>query len=105
MVNLRDKGQPPKKVQKTHSQSGLCSEVRLYIYTDFLLYCRLTVKKKSLNNGRKFYKCQKCDFFQWKNEEEITKQKSGNTSNLRKRERENSYTSVAIAPKLLKLAG
>jgi len=65
----------------------------------------LTVKKKSLNNGRKFYKCQKCDFFQWKNEEEITKQKSGNTSNLRKRERENSYTSVAIAPKLLKLAG
>jgi len=38
-------------------------------------------------------------------EEEITKQKSGNTSNLRKRERENSYTSAAIAPKLLKLAG
>jgi len=76
-------------------------------YKEFLPCCRRTVRKQNENEGRKFYTCRKddkrCEFFQWKNEEEMIKRKSGKTSILQKEE--NSFTSTAAAPKKLRLAG
>jgi DNA topoisomerase-3 len=36
-----------------------------FLKITFLLICRLTVQKAGPNQGRKFYKCSTCNFFEW----------------------------------------